>query len=591
MKRILFLAIIILPFVANAQPGTQDNTFGVDGKIITPFYENELEIWDAAIQRDNKIVISGEGSLLLPDDTLTGISVIRYNTDGGLDSNFGINGRAMHDFGYYSTGGAIAVQDDGKIISAGWEVIDPFDDDKNNLVAVRFLEDGRLDSSFGINGEVVSNFGKRPLIFDMVIQPDKKILMGGSLGPYFFLIRYTSEGKIDSSFGTNGYVITEFGGLPSINSIALQPDNKILVAGNSDVTAAFARYMPDGSPDASFGNGGKFTYNFNAQYSVINNILLLPDGSFIASGKVGGFDEEMLVSKFDSNGTINPEFGNDGFRVVNFNGLQSKAVSAFLQPDNKIVVTGSAYKAFIFGKEEFALCRLQQNGNLDSSFGINGITVTDFGPQYEEYAIASFPINNKIVTVGEAGTSDIPDGWKILLARYNNDLSKKQIIFAKIRRWWQHHNGIMWDDVPGIKNYAIQRSGDGAHWSTVHSTSIHHSPLPGNNYYNDATPLSGDNYYRLQTTSVTGTVNYSNVVAIHNTAIKISPNPAKNILHIEGLPSRAKITVVDFMGHVKLKTTASNNSYNLNISSLKPGNYLLKLDMNGEVLVRKFLKE
>jgi hypothetical protein len=81
------------------------------------------------------------------------------------------------------------------------------------------------------------------------------------------------------------------------------------------------------------------------------------------------------------------------------------------------------------------------------------------------------------------------------------------------------------------------------------------------------------------------------VIAINNTAIKISPNPAKNVLHIEGLPSTATITVVDFMGNVKLKTTASNNSYNLNISTLKPGNYLLKMDMNGEVVVRKFLKE
>ncbi|MBS1747696.1 MAG: T9SS type A sorting domain-containing protein, partial [Bacteroidetes bacterium] len=99
---------------------------------------------------------------------------------------------------------------------------------------------------------------------------------------------------------------------------------------------------------------------------------------------------------------------------------------------------------------------------------------------------------------------------------------------------------------------------------------------------------------RLQTTSVTGAVNYSNVIAINNTSIKISPNPAKNILHIEGLPSKAKITVIDFSSFTAISQQLmanSNSVYNLNISTLKPGNYLLKLDMNGEVVVRKFLKE
>ena len=159
----------------------------------------------------------------------------------------------------------------------------------------------------------------------------------------------------------------------------------------------------------------------------------------------------------------------------------------------------------------------------------------------------------------------------------------------------------MWDNISGIKNYTIQRSGDGAHWSTVYKThgnsnthsSISHSQLTIHNYYNDPSPLPGTNYYRLQTTSTDGAVQYSNILAItNNDAIKISPNPAKNILHIEGLSSKARITVISFNGFTAIsQQLMANGSYNLNIASLQPGNYLLKIEMNGEVVTKKFLKE
>ncbi|MBV9963990.1 MAG: T9SS type A sorting domain-containing protein [Parafilimonas sp.] len=578
--------------IISAQSGTLDTSFGVEGKIITPFYSNELIVWDAAMQKDSKIVLSGEGSLILTD-TLSGISVIRYQTNGLLDSSFGVNGRAVYDFGYYSTGKAIAAQADGKILSAGWEVIDPFNNDKNNVVVVRFLNDGKIDSTFGKNGELIVNFGKNPVINDVVIQPDSKIIIGGSLGPDFFLIRCDDDGKIDSSFGTNGYVTTSFSGLSSIRSIVLQSDNKILVGGSADGVAAFARYTSNGSLDQSFGNQGKFTYNFNTEYSIIYNIILLPDGSFIASGKVGGFNENMLISKFNSDGTANSTFANNGNIVIKFSQLQSKAVSAFLQSDNKIVVTGSAYKAFTGGDEEFTLCRLLPNGNFDSTFGINGLTVTDFGEQYLEYTIASFSINDKILTVGAAGTRDIPEGSATLLAQYNNDLSRRQILITKIKHWIQHHNGIEWNYNSNISSYVVQRSYDGIHFSSIARITASNT---SNYTYADPSPLAGNNYYRLQTTSSSGAVNYSNVIAVTNSDIKISPNPATNSLHIEGLLSsnKTKITVVDFAGNIVISqqlTPNSGSSYNLNIVSLKPGNYLLKIESQADVVTKSFVKE
>jgi uncharacterized delta-60 repeat protein len=358
-----------------------------------------------------------------------------------------------------------------------------------------------------------------------------------------------------------------------------------------------AKYTADGKPDTGFGNNGLVFTNVGPDADYAYAVAIQNDGRIVVGGVANYFaldSAAMAVVRYNSDGSLDQSFNNTGFLSIFFGTDNAVAKALVIQPDGNYILGGSKSPDYTsppnYAATDFALVSVTKDGKIDSSFGTYGIVTTDFSDGQDGCYALALQADGKILAAGGSVDPNLQISY-IALARYNNGLSKKQILFAKIRRWWQHHNGIMWDNVPGIKNYAIQRSGDGAHWSTVYSAPINHSPLSGNNYYNDATPLNGGNYYRLQTTSVTGAVNYSNVVAINNTAIKISPNPAKNVLHIEGLPSTAKITVVDFMGNVKLKTTASNNSYNLNISTLKPGNYLLKMDMNGEVVVRKFLKE
>jgi hypothetical protein len=199
--------------------------------------------------------------------------------------------------------------------------------------------------------------------------------------------------------------------------------------------------------------------------------------------------------------------------------------------------------------------------------------------------------DEKIVLGGSSGAKIIsgPLNEAIALVRYKNDeATQKQIIITKIRRWLQHHHGITWNASSNISSYTVQRSSDGEHWST-----IYHSPFTTNNHYNDPSPLNGANYYRLQTTSTDGAVAYSNIIAVANHEIKISPNPASNILHIEGLSStnKTKITVIDFAGNIKQQAVAGNNACNVNIAALHPGNYLLKIEMNDGVVIKKFVKE
>jgi hypothetical protein len=279
-------------------------------------------------------------------------------------------------------------------------------------------------------------------------------------------------------------------------------------------------------------------------------------------------------------GTLDNSFGYDGTAIVSFGELTSQSNSILLDDNNNIIGVGSAYNDNT--PTEIALTRLTTEGNIDSGFGINGIQTTTF-PGYIYVANAALQ-GNKII----AGNANYLNGYRPLLARYNNDLTQKQIIITKIRRWLQHHHGITWNASSNISSYTVQRSSDGEHWST-----IYHSPFTTNNHYNDPSPLNGANYYRLQTTSTDGAVAYSNIIAVANHEIKISPNPASNILHIEGLSStnKTKITVIDFAGNIKQQAVAGNNACNVNIAALHPGNYLLKIEMNDGVVIKKFVKE
>ncbi|HEY2727737.1 MAG TPA: T9SS type A sorting domain-containing protein, partial [Parafilimonas sp.] len=231
---------------------------------------------------------------------------------------------------------------------------------------------------------------------------------------------------------------------------------------------------------------------------------------------------------------------------------------------------------------------ITKDGKIDSSFGTNGITTTDFSEFDDGCDALALQQDGKIIAAG--GSTDVTNSITyITLARYNGFLTQKQILIAKIRHWIQHHNGIEWDNVNGVSNYVVQRSYDGIHFSSITKINASNS---SNYTYADPLPLSGNNYYRLQTTSVSGAVNYSNVIAVTEDAIKISPNPATNSLHIEGLSSsKTKLTVVDFTGNIKLQTVVNNNSYNLNIASLTTGNYLLKIESGNDVITKKFVKE
>ena len=355
----LFKSLLIILFISTVsfaqQPGDFDLNFGNQGHAYTGFPGQMHDGGFMAVQSDGKIIIAGRMNTL--------IFVSRFSENGVLDTSFGDNGDVVLNNGGTRT---VKVQEDGKIIAAGYAQM------------IRLLPNGDLDTTFGDNGTLITSVNGVDFYFkDISVQPDGKILAVGT-GGYddFTIIRYEPNGELDASFGNGGIVVTSGIQESSLsNEMVLQPDGKIIVSGYAQMddvdNLAMVRYLSNGSLDSSFGNNGIVISSINSDPTVdeiSNGLLLQPDGKIVLSGFFSdpGNPRLFFLSRFEPSGEIDTSFGDNGTVINNFDGV-STTHNIILQPDNKIVRVG-------YESGDFQIARHMPNGDLDPLFGNGGIT-------------------------------------------------------------------------------------------------------------------------------------------------------------------------------------------------------------------------
>jgi uncharacterized delta-60 repeat protein len=371
--------------------------------------------------------------------TLAGLSI--FAAPGDLDPSFGANGFVFNDLGYPQNGGPsvedIAIQPDGKILIAGRRTPTIGKPVSRSYVA-RLNADGTLDSSFA-GGVVLEDLGISSTIYSLVVQPDGKIVVGGTVlrfsgsptppVPVFFVIRYNANGTRDTSFLNGGTAFTAFSRAASLVSVLSQPDGKIVAVGNregnqtSGASFAVTRYNADGTPDLTFGVDAKVETTFTGFAAQARQAVLQTDGKIVVAGDVkeniaSGVKSSFVLARYNSNGSLDTDFGSGG-RVVNSFSEDAGLTTIALQSDGKIVVAG--YRV-INADYKFAVARYDSSGALDSTFGTGGIVTTDFSGVNTStvFDIAQKVLiqrNGKIIAVGQSGASNS----NIALARYNQN--------------------------------------------------------------------------------------------------------------------------------------------------------------------------
>jgi len=591
MKHLISLFLFIsFATVLVAQPGTLDNSFGNEGIVTGQGYTGYA--YAAAIQKDGKIIAAGGGSY----KNKTGILLVRYNTDGTLDNSFGDEGIVVSNLnGSIDEAYSVIVQEDDKILVAG--VIGRGLD----AGAVRYLPDGTPDSSFGENGSTFTDLGGEEYVSSMALQPDGKIIVAGIQGDRTaFTVRYLSDGRLDDSYGDNGKVITTMLYNSSINSIILQPDGEIIIAGVYNIYGyrqmLLVRYLPSGSLDPEFGSNGIVILKFVSGYQMVSlkSVLLQPDGKILIAGSSSPQSNIfMSLARFESNGSLDFSFGNEGKVLTDFKTNVSYANALLIQPDGKIVASGYAAD-YSEGNSDFALARYQANGSLDSSFGTNGLQTTTYSTDGIYANATLLQEDGKIVLVGHSNTN-------VVLARYNGGDAILPITYNHFTAEQNKQTiALNWQTATELSNryFAIERSSNAVNYAAIAQVNSAGTGATVHQYsYTDKLPVPGANYYRLKQTDADGRYSYSKVVSINYLkpgTILLLPNPAKDQLTVKGLnaANTSTVSLLDQQGKLlKQFTVKQSTAYSFSINHLAAGSYIVRVKDNNGVATQKFVKQ
>jgi uncharacterized delta-60 repeat protein len=416
MPAVLLIALLLVA-VAFANPGDLDTTFGAGGKVITSIGGFDDYIFSAAIQNDGKIVVAGSSNNGSNDD----FALARYNSDGSLDTGFGTGGKVTTPIGSgRDYGVAAAIQTDGKIVVAGASN----NGNDEDFALVRYNSEGSLDTTFGTGGIVTTPISSYIDSAYAVAIHDSIIVTAGycwnsSTNNYdFCLARYNSDGSLDTTFGTGGKVITSVGsGDEAAYGVAIQDDGKIVAIGaswSSTVDFSLARFNSDGSLDTTFGTDGKVLTTIGSGVDYGSAVVIQEGGKIVVAGySNNGSNDDFALVRYNSDGNLDPTFGTGGKVTTPIGNGNDHGAAVALLDTSKIVVAGYSNNG---SDDDFALVRYNSDGSLDTTFGAGGKVTTPIGNGNDYGSAVALQDDGKLVMAGyfSNGTN-----YDFAVTRYN----------------------------------------------------------------------------------------------------------------------------------------------------------------------------
>ena len=428
--------------------GSLDTSFSGDGKVTTNLGKGSDFGQSVTVQADGKILVAGSSN--------GDFALARYNTDGSLDTRFSDDGMLTTAIGTGDDGGrSVTLQADGKILVAGTRTIGYSMDSYSDFALVRYNPDGSLDTRFSGDGMLTTAIGNQ--VYDygesVTVQADGKILVAGSSNGDFALARYNTDGSLDTGFSGDGWLTTDFGWGSSGHgySVAVQTDGKILVAGSSyngsNIDFALVRYNTDGSLDTSFSGDGMLTTAIG-NYNHGQSVTLQADGKILVAGTSNnGSNADFALVRYNTDGSLDTSFSDDG-KVTTASGTGE---SVTVQADGKILVAGRSANG---SNSDFALVRYNTDGSLDSSF--DSVNTNSLGgvSRYTENGAAVILDGNVHIHDVELSALNSYGGATLTLARHGGASSQDVYSGAGITAGQASGNFTVSSTVIGTYDYA-----------------------------------------------------------------------------------------------------------------------------------------
>jgi uncharacterized delta-60 repeat protein len=402
--------------------GTLDPTFGTGGGYV------KTDLGTAGDSATTVAVEPWDGKTLVAANVSTSLTtgyftLVRYNTDGSLDTTFGKSGIVTtKSSGANDTINAIVFTPDHKIDAVGQVYVSSGKAKGWQIGVARFNANGALDSTFGSTGFVTvaatSSFHYNSSnAAAAVLDPSGRLVIAGSYygsnsgsiytPPWYYgnaLVRLNANGTFDTSFGSGGIVLGKSaqGTYDAWDIVRLQPlgsSYKIDVVGVDQGKASLLQLDPNGSRDGTFGSNGEVVL---AGDGIGGGVAFEPDGGFIGINHAQ--NDSFTVTRYDASGNI--VFDNP----VNYSvllptgtypaGFAIQAVA--VDPSGRIVLAGGVWDQVFgnFGGTNSAIMRLDSSGKLDTTFGSGGLAVNHFGPYDDELTCLAFQADGSIIAAG-----------------------------------------------------------------------------------------------------------------------------------------------------------------------------------------------
>jgi uncharacterized delta-60 repeat protein len=354
---------------------------------------------------------------------------------GDLDPSFGHQGKLVRDLGDEEHAGAVAIQDDGRIVVAG----DVGSGRHSRLMVARMRRTGRLDRTFAGDGvKLVDLAGPIDYGASLAIDDQGRIVVAGTTGiediwgvDYSFgVARLRPGGRLDRTFDHDGIrSIAIHGGYhhpwDSAEAIAIQTDGRIVIAGwTGDPLGAkafaLARLRENGSLDDSFSADGQLITRFNPDYPELPEgagaVASLDDGRIIVAGTAEG---DFAMARYLPTGELDDSFSQDGRQTTDFHGRFDGAADLAILGDGRILAAGSANAGGGRRSGDFGLARYAPDGTLDASLSGDGLATADIAGRTDRAAALAVQADGRVLVTG--GAERAAGKYDLALARFLTD--------------------------------------------------------------------------------------------------------------------------------------------------------------------------
>lgn len=594
MKKLWIPLVFLCSMLHAQQHGDLDQTFGTNGIVnfsISDYYDM---IYDVAVQSDGKIVTVGRARM---DGTNYYMAVTSHNPDGSYDEIFGTNGikvfQPTYNYGNFAM--QVKLLDNGQILAGGYAY-----DGGNNSdpLIVKLNIDGSLEPSFGENGVSYITSSESITMEALDVQEDGKIILAGYINDVLGAIRYTADGQIDTGFGENGrFIISTPNSIYSFaKDIAILPDGKIIITGiimNSDgiYDCIVTRLKEDGTIDESFGDNGMTIISAGDGHDFSCAVAIQPDGKIVIGGhmwiaNVPTLQYDFLAIRFNENGSLDTEFGQNGFAMARYYEGEANYLSDIaIAPNGNIYGTGYATHD---SNNAITIVCFNSEGILDTSFGETGMVGIEIGNNNEAEAVAIQPDGNIIV----GGYYFTSNGSNCIVARLvGPEMTYPSIIDIAVtlldetsaattatpnEATTEYHYGLMTKE-------QFEEIGEEAAVETIRNNN---NPLyeedtytwidltPNTTYYAIATGKNADGVWG-ETTLVEFITTINGIAPANEVDISLSPNPADDCILISGKDIKT-LSIYDSNGRTIFKQNVTSGETGISTTSFKNGVYLLK---------------